>query len=76
MAGMERYPRYSYERENILDPPIQSRYGSGEVLRYLEGGSQEIFSPKTFEDATQEDDGESSVTLVIDFCTIMHFHLG
>lgn len=56
MAGMERYPRYSYERENILDPPIESKYGSGEVLRYLEGGSQERCSPKTLEEATQEND--------------------
>jgi hypothetical protein len=60
MAGMESYPRYSYEREGILDRPVQSRCGSGEVLRLAEGGSEERFSPKSLEDATQEDDGESS----------------
>jgi hypothetical protein len=70
MAGMESYPRYSYERESVLDRPIQSR--GDEVLRFPEGGSRERFSPRSFEDATtQEDDGESSVTLFVDFRTYM-----
>lgn len=73
---MESYPRYSYERESILDRPIQSRYRSDEVLRFLGGESREQFSPKSSEDATQEDDGESSVTLIVDFSTFMHIHLG
>jgi hypothetical protein len=76
MAGMESYPRYPYERESILDRPLQSRYGSDEVLRFPEGGSRERFSPKSFEDATQEDDGECSVTLLVDLPAFMHFHLG
>jgi hypothetical protein len=75
MAGMERYSRYSYERESNIDRPMQSKYGSGEVLRFFEGGSQERFSPKAFEDATQDDDGEPtfcdeahSSSLVYAFC--------
>jgi hypothetical protein len=59
MAGMESYPRYSYEHESILDRSVRSRYGS-DVLRFPEGGSGERVSPKSFEDVTQEDDGESS----------------
>lgn len=57
---MESYSRYSYERESNIDRPMQSKYGSGEVLRFPEGGPQERFPPKAFEDATQDDDGEST----------------
>lgn len=76
MAGMENYPRHSYERESISDRPIQSRYESDEVLRFYGGESRERFSPKSFEDSSQKDDGESSVTPFVDFRTFMHFHLG
>ncbi|XP_023718131.1 solute carrier family 25 member 46 [Cryptotermes secundus] len=54
MAGMESYPRHSYE--SISDRPIQSRYESDEVLRFSGGASRERFSPKSFEDASQKDD--------------------
>jgi hypothetical protein len=57
MAGMESYSRYSYERQSNVDCP-KSKYGSGEVLSFPEGGLQERFSPKPFEDAIPDELGE------------------
>lgn len=61
---MESYSRYSYERESNVDRTMQSRYRGGEVLRFAEHEAQEQLSPKAVEDATQEDDGESTFSYV------------
>jgi hypothetical protein len=55
---MERYPRYSHDRQSCLDHPIQSKYVSGEVMPVCETGSQARFRSKACEDASFEGDGE------------------
>ena len=59
MAGMENYPRYSYDRQSYLERPVQSKYVSGEVLPVSERGSQARFRSKASEEAAFEGDGES-----------------
>jgi hypothetical protein len=57
MAGMERYPRYSNDRQS-LDHPIQSKYVTSEAMPGYETGSQARIRSNTCEDAAHEGDGE------------------
>jgi hypothetical protein len=57
MAGMERYPRYSHDRQS-LDYPIQSKYVSSEAMPGYETGSQAPIRSRAAEDAAIEGDGE------------------